>query len=481
MEINMIPIKNIYPNPLNPRVDLGDLTELADSIRESGIRQNLTVVEGHQMTDEEWRSWLERRDKGEIKPEQDDEMLYRYDPTGYTVIIGHRRLAASRLAGLTELPCVVATMDAKEQQATMLLENMQRNELTVYEQARGFQLMLELGSTMDEIAQKTGLSRETVRKRVKLTELDQKILQEVAGRQVSMADLEALNGIEDIDTRNKCLEQIGTNNFLINLQAAKRKQAIEKNLPDIRKQLKESGLKAMKAKDQWSTKYEQDYVSHVSVEDHQPGKDIIPKNPKIRFYLLDEKFGNLRFYSEKEKAKPVRKSRKELDRAKALSEAWSKADILLNETRQLREEFARKISVTGKNLPVLMRMIIYGMSISALDYCGLHDAVEQAVGVKDGEGVNYLNRVEKAIERLDAMPNNEFPRMAYASFCDDGGITMSYMINYRSEWPKHKKNMNLDTLYRFLTELGYEMSDEEKQLQDGSHPIFTDPEEEAKC
>ena len=56
----------------------------------------------------------------------------------YTVVIGHRRLAAAKLAGLTEVPCAVVEMTEQEQIATMLLENMQRSDLTVYEQAQRF-------------------------------------------------------------------------------------------------------------------------------------------------------------------------------------------------------------------------------------------------------------------------------------------------------------------------------------------------------
>lgn len=474
MNIIMIPIEKIYPNPLNPRVDLGDLTELADSIRENGIRQNLTVVEGHTMTDEEWRSWLERRDKGEIKPEQDDEMLYRYDPTGYTVIIGHRRLAASKIAGLTELPCVVAKMDAKEQQATMILENMQRNDLTVYEQARGFQLMLDLGSTIEEISQKTGFSRETVRKRVKLTELDQKLLKEVSGRQITLGDLEALNSIEDLETRNKCLSNIGTNNFDIELRSAKRKQAIKKNLPEIKAILKGSTLKAIKEGEHYSGKYDQIYGNSIDIEEFKPGREIIPKDPEVKFYYLDVKFGRVNFYKEHKRAQPVRKSKEELEKAKQLSEAWQLTDQLTRSTQLLREEFMKKVSVNGKTLSLLTMMIIYGMCVSTIEYKGLRDSVEKAIGLSDDTEVNYMNRGEKTIERLDAMPSSEIPRMAYAAFCDDGKLN-TYVNTYRSQWPEHKKCKVLDMLYRFLEKLGYEMSDEERQLQDGSHPIFKNP------
>ena len=109
-EITMIPIGKLEHHPKNPRGDLGDLSELTESIRNRGIMQNLTVVPG-------------------------------VGGEGYLVVIGNRRLEAARAAGLTELPCVISDMDEKEQMATMLMENMQRQDLTVYEQAQGFQLL----------------------------------------------------------------------------------------------------------------------------------------------------------------------------------------------------------------------------------------------------------------------------------------------------------------------------------------------------
>lgn len=117
-----IPVSKLYPHPDNPRKDLGDLTELAESIKANGVLQNLTVVPNMVV--------------GEIS----GDVWQR----GYKVIIGHRRLAAAKLAGLKELPCVVVEMTEREQMSTMLTENMQRSDLTVYEQAQGFQMMLDM-------------------------------------------------------------------------------------------------------------------------------------------------------------------------------------------------------------------------------------------------------------------------------------------------------------------------------------------------
>lgn len=130
--IQMISIADLHPHKDNPRKDLGDLSELTESIKVNGIFQNLTVTP---------------------RPEG-----------GYTVIIGHRRMEAAKLAGLTELPCAVVDMDERTQLSTMLLENMQRSDLTTYEQAQGFQLMFDLGMSAEEISDKSGFAVSTVKK-----------------------------------------------------------------------------------------------------------------------------------------------------------------------------------------------------------------------------------------------------------------------------------------------------------------------------
>ena len=178
--IQFIKIGELHAHPDNPRKDLGDLTELAESIKAKGILQNLTVVKS------------------------DD---------GYTIIIGHRRAAAAKLAGLEELPCIVAEMTLAEQVQTMLLENMQRSDLTPYEQAQGFQMMMNFGDSVDGISEKTGFSAATIRRRLKMAELDDKTLKSVSDRQISLSDFDELAKIEDLKTRNKVLEDIGTNNF----------------------------------------------------------------------------------------------------------------------------------------------------------------------------------------------------------------------------------------------------------------------------
>ena len=124
--IIQIPIGLLAHHPDNPRKDLGDLSELTESIKARGVLQNLTVVPA--------------REQG---------------GTGvYYVVIGNRRLEASKAAGLEFLPCVISDMPYAEQLSTMLLENMQRVDLTPFEQAQGFQMMINFGESVESIAEK---------------------------------------------------------------------------------------------------------------------------------------------------------------------------------------------------------------------------------------------------------------------------------------------------------------------------------------
>ena len=179
-----IPIGHLAPHPNNPRKDIGDVEELAKSIEVNGLMQNLTVV-----------------------PKNADEPV---TPTSdFIVLIGHRRLAAAKKAGLTELPCkIIEGLSDREQLSTMLEENMQRTDLTIYEQAEGFQMMLDLGETMDTLMEKTGFSETTIRHRLNIAKLDKKKLQEAEDSfQISIKDLSLLEGIENIKTRNRVLSE----------------------------------------------------------------------------------------------------------------------------------------------------------------------------------------------------------------------------------------------------------------------------------
>lgn len=152
--IPTIPISSLYPHPKNPRKDLGDLAELTDSIKAQGVRQNLLAM-----------------------PRKDG---------GYHVILGHRRLAAATLAGLTEVPCVVDdTLDDTHAIELMLVENLQRADLTDLEEGDAYCELLDLGSSITSINKTTGRSRNTISKRVKVAQAPKKVREAFKAEQLT--------------------------------------------------------------------------------------------------------------------------------------------------------------------------------------------------------------------------------------------------------------------------------------------------------
>lgn len=214
----------LYHHPDNPRKNIGDISELSNSIKVKGILQNLTVVP-------------------------------RTAENGYYVVIGNRRLEAAKAAGFEFLPCIIASMTPAEQVQTMLLENMQRSDLTVYEQAKGFQMMIDFGDDVDSVAEKTGFSTTTVRRRLKMAELDEETLKEVSERQVSLLDFDRLAKIESLDERNKLLKSMGKYEFNVAFERAFAYQESSKKLPTMKAYLKKVQAKKISWSESYGGKY----------------------------------------------------------------------------------------------------------------------------------------------------------------------------------------------------------------------------------
>lgn len=285
--LTTIAIDKLHPHPDNPRKVLGDIDELAESIKASGILQNLTVVP---MNDD----WKE-----------------------FTVIIGHRRLAAAKQAGLTELPCAVVEMTEKEQLSTMLTENMQRSDLTVYEEAKGCQLLLDLGDTVAEVAEKTGFSESKIRRRVKLCELDEEAFKESQIRQPTLQDYDRLNQIKDIEVRNELLKSIGTNNFDNLLYSAVKKQETNEEKEKIEKLCLEHGMIKAQKHDEIPSNYE--YTGFFALKD-LIGKDFADGRKRYFYFGYGS---NIYIYAEKLK----KQEKNDAEEEKAKLEAVIRAAI----------------------------------------------------------------------------------------------------------------------------------------------------------
>jgi ParB-like partition proteins len=151
----ILPIDKIEPNPEQPRTEIGDLTELTNSIREKGVLEPLLVKPNR-----ETGTWM--------------------------IIAGERRWRASNLAGLREVPCIELDLDERGIAEIALIENLQRKDLTVWEEADGLAaLASRFGYTHDEIAKKIGKSRTTVTEALTIAGLPEKIRQKCVDAKIT--------------------------------------------------------------------------------------------------------------------------------------------------------------------------------------------------------------------------------------------------------------------------------------------------------
>lgn len=141
----MIATDKLDPNPDQPRVEIGDLTELTASIKEKGVLEPLLVKPSARSG-----RWM--------------------------IIAGERRWRASREAGLREVPCIEMDVDDRAVAEIALVENMQRKDLTAWEEADGLRALCErFGYTHGEVAAKVGKSRSTVTEALSISGLPENV------------------------------------------------------------------------------------------------------------------------------------------------------------------------------------------------------------------------------------------------------------------------------------------------------------------
>ncbi|MBI4470528.1 MAG: ParB/RepB/Spo0J family partition protein [Acidobacteria bacterium] len=141
----MIPMEQLDINPDQPRIDVGDLDELMASIREKGVLEPILV-----------------------KPNG--------NRPGFLIISGERRFRAAKQVGLREIPCIEMDVDERGVAEIALIENLQRKDLTPFEEANGLKVLVErFGYTHDQVSKKIGKSRTSVTEALSVAELPEEI------------------------------------------------------------------------------------------------------------------------------------------------------------------------------------------------------------------------------------------------------------------------------------------------------------------
>ena len=465
-QIIYLEVTSIFPHKNNPRKDLGDLTELAASIKANGIMQNLTVVRqetGYCTSCNLYNPGVgkctEDHDKNEKPPCSKWESGEKY-----TVIIGHRRLAAAKKAGLAEVPCVIAEdMDERQQIATMLLENMQRSDLTVLEQAEGFQMMMDFGETIDDISKKTGFSESTVRHRVKMLELDPDKLKKAAGRGGTLQDFVELEKIKDPSLKDKVLDAVGTANFNYELARAK---TSEKNA--ILRDILITDLKTFATEIGKGEGNKFKCVKCINVTGYKKNDMEKPEDAgKSKYYFIDYDTC-FYLYAEKSKADKAASQPRVSPADAPRKEREKKLDEIAERLYMLRFEFIKGLTGLKKKAKTITAMAAASMYRSEDTYvefdtdifCDLMD-LDSAQAKKDD--FDFADFISDANE---ASPERVLLMASYTNFEDNSNE------NYHGWNGEYEENENLDLIYGYLEQLGYEMSDEEKTYCDGTHELY---------
>lgn len=166
---NNLKISDIRPNPYQPRKVFNNesLNELADSIKEVGV----------------------------IQP-----ILVRKAISGYELLAGERRLRASKMAGKKEIPAIIVEVNDQDMMEYALLENVQREDLNIIEEAQGYdQLIKKLKYTQEELSKRIGKSRAHITNTLRILKLPQEILDLLSRDRLTFGHARALINIDDED------------------------------------------------------------------------------------------------------------------------------------------------------------------------------------------------------------------------------------------------------------------------------------------
>lgn len=196
--IRNIPIEKIVTNQMQPRRDMGDLKELTDSIKENGI----------------------------IEP-----VIVRPKNGNFEIIAGERRFRAAKEAGMHEIPCIEHDVADNEALEMSIIENIQRKDLNVFEQAQSIHSLTEIyGYTHEEIAKKIGKSRVTVTELVRITDLPEEVKQKCLQLGIdSKTFLLELTKVEEPERMEEILRQYGQKPFSREEIKQQRKKETQKN------------------------------------------------------------------------------------------------------------------------------------------------------------------------------------------------------------------------------------------------------------
>jgi len=220
-----IPAKHLTPHPKNVRVDVGDVTDLAASIKTQGVLQPLVVAPMAPA-------------KGSRSKQQQ-----------YVVIAGHRRLAAATTARLTVLPCVVREdlVEEAAQLQAMLVENGQRTDLSPVEEGDAYRaLTIDYGVPVKDLAKNIGRSQQLVRGRISLAGSPESVRTRVISGQVPIEQAIELASFEDDpQAHDRLAETLGMSSWSYTVASARQYREAAKIFAREHRELEKAGTRVL--------------------------------------------------------------------------------------------------------------------------------------------------------------------------------------------------------------------------------------------
>ena len=231
-EIVELNLDELRPNPYQPRINFNEdaLKDLADSIKENGVFQPIIV-------------------KKSIK--------------GYEIVAGERRVRASRMAGFKTIPAIIRGFSDDQMMSIALLENLQRENLNIIEEAKAYKLMLErMGLTQEELAVKVGKSRSHITNILGILRLPDEVQSLLKYGKLSMGHARVLSKLEDNskiamlankvvdeDLSVRDLERMIDSSFERKVKIERHEKVVDPNIRDIENNLREKFDTKVKIRD----------------------------------------------------------------------------------------------------------------------------------------------------------------------------------------------------------------------------------------
>ncbi|MDR1663916.1 MAG: nucleoid occlusion protein [Clostridiales bacterium] len=178
-EIIYLPLEKVRPNPYQPRrfFERGALEELADSIREYGVLQPVSV----------------RLING----------------CSYELVAGERRLRACKIAGTQTIPAIVVNISDQDSAILAIIENLQRQNLHFFEEAEGFQnLMTDYGFTQEALAERIGKNQSTIANKLRILKLSKPLQRFIVENELTERHARALLRLDNDESQMEVLQKV---------------------------------------------------------------------------------------------------------------------------------------------------------------------------------------------------------------------------------------------------------------------------------